>query len=95
MNDDEHRLDGNVVGGLLAEVFPFEMTTAFTTCGSCGNVAQVGALKVYIHGMGAIVRCVACDNLLIRIAHGPGRYSLDLSGMRTLQITAAGGVTAE
>ena len=25
---DEHRLDGNAVGGIMGEVFAFEMTTA-------------------------------------------------------------------
>jgi hypothetical protein len=32
---DEHRLDGNAAGGLLGEIFPFEMTTAQVTCANC------------------------------------------------------------
>jgi hypothetical protein len=83
---DEHRLDGNAVGGILREVFAFEMTTAEVACGHCGSTYQIGALMVYAHDMGTIVRCVACDNAMIRIARGPGRSWLDLRGTKYLQI---------
>jgi Family of unknown function (DUF6510) len=33
MNVEDLRLDGNAAGGLLNEVFSFEMTAAETTCG--------------------------------------------------------------
>ncbi len=83
---DENRLDGNAAGGLLGEVFLFEMTTAEAACAGCGSTYPVGALMTYMHDMGTIVRCTACDNALIRIAHGPRRYWLDLRGVKYLQI---------
>ena len=83
---DEHRLDGNAAGGLLGEIFPFEMTTTRVTCASCGTLSQVGQTMVYGHEMGTIVRCTKCDNALIRVARGPGRYWLDMRGVRYLQI---------
>ena len=83
---DEHRLDGNVVGGLLGEIFPFEMTTTQVTCTKCGTLSRVGQTMVYGHEMGTIVRCARCDNALIRVARGPGRYWLDMRGVRYLQI---------
>ncbi len=86
MEIDEQRLDGNTAAGLLQELFPFEMTTASAICGSCGTQRQIGALLVYRHGMGTIIRCAGCDHPLIRIAHNPNRYWVDLSGMRSLQI---------
>ena len=86
MDADEQRLDGNAVAGLLQEIFPFEMTMAATICGRCGAQRPIGALLVYRHGMGTIIRCTSCDNPLIRIAQRPGDYWLDLSGMRCLQI---------
>ena len=55
---DENRLDGNAAGGLLGEIFPFEMTTAKVTCTSCGSLWRVGQTMVYGHDMGTIVRCV-------------------------------------
>ena len=39
---DALRLDGNAVGGLLGEIFPFEMTTAQVTCANCGSLWRVG-----------------------------------------------------
>ena len=88
MEGDERRLDGNAAGGLLGEVFPFEMTTAEVVCAGCGSRAPVGAVMVYAHGMGMILRCAGCDTALIRIARTRGRYWLDLRGTSSLRIDA-------
>jgi len=82
----ENRLDGNAAGGLLGEIFPFEMTRAHATCGGCGRTALLGASPAYVHGMGAVIRCAACDTALIRLAHVKGCYWVDMRGARTLQI---------
>lgn len=83
----ESRLDGNVVGGILGEVFPFEMTGALATCAGCGATEPVGAFAAYAHGMGTVVRCPFCDTALIRLAHVRGRYWMDLRGVRVLQMS--------
>jgi ribosomal protein S27E len=83
---DEHRLDGNSAGGLLGEIFAFEMTTAQVTCASCGTLSRIGQTMVYGHEMGTIVRCARCDNALIRVGRGPRRYLLDMRGVRYLQV---------
>jgi hypothetical protein len=88
MNDNDLKLDGNAAGGLLNEIFPFEMTTAEATCRGCGTIKLVGEVMLYRHGMGAILRCAYCDTALIRITHVRGSYRLDLSGMSTLRIAA-------
>ena len=88
MDDNDLRLDGNAAGGLLNEVFPFEMTAALTTCSGCGAIRAVGELMLYGHGMGVIMRCADCDVALIRITRIRGSYRLDLSGMICLQIDA-------
>jgi hypothetical protein len=82
----ENKLDGNAAAGNLQEIFPFEMTLVQATCTGCGATNVIGALAVYMHGMGTIVRCPACDNVLIRVAHAKGRYWLDMRGVRVLQI---------
>ena len=87
--DDKLRLDGNATGGVLDEIFGFEMTTAQVTCASCGTLSRVGQAIVYGHDMGTIVRCARCDNALIRVARGPGRYWLDMRGVRYLQVEEA------
>lgn len=88
MNDVDLRLDGNAAGGLLNEIFPFEMTTAEATCAGCGATRPVGEQMLYRHGMGSVLRCAGCDTALMRITHIRGRYRLDLSGMSCLLIAA-------
>ena len=82
----ENRLDGNAAAGVLEQIFPFEMTTVEATCAGCGHVNVVGALVVYKHGMGTIVRCPSCDWVLIRVTEIKGCYWLDMRGLRVLQI---------
>jgi hypothetical protein len=84
--DNELRLDGNAAGGLLNEIFPFEMTTAETTCAGCSTTKLIGELMLYGHRMGAVLRCANCDTALIRTTHIRGSYWLDLSGTRCLRI---------
>jgi len=83
----ENKLDGNAAGGILQEIFPFEMTLAQATCTGCGATNAIGAQAVYMHGMGTVVRCPSCDTMLIRVAHTKGRYWLDMRGVRVLQIS--------
>ena len=83
----ENKLDGNVAGGILQEIFPFEMTLVKATCMGCGMTDDVGALAVYLHDMGTIIRCPACDSVLIRVMHAKNRYLLDMQGVRVLQIS--------
>lgn len=88
MQESDLRLDGNAAGGLLNEIFPFEMTTAEATCAGCGTMKPVGEVMLYRHGMGTILRCSACDTALLRITQIRGYYLLDLSGMSYLRIAA-------
>ncbi len=83
----ENKLDGNAAGGILQEIFPFEMTLVQATCTGCGATDAIGALAVYMHGMGTVVRCPSCDTALIRVARAKGRYWLDIRGVRVLQIS--------
>lgn len=87
MQTSEMMLDGNAIGGLLREIFTMEMTTAVGTCASCGAVNEVARLQVYVHAPGTVVRCPACEAVLMRIVRGRGRYWVDLSGTRTLELT--------
>lgn len=85
--DDELRLDGNAAAGPLGEFFSFEVTTAQYACERCGRTDQLGAAMVYqVREMGTIVRCPSCDNALLRVARGPGRYWIDVRGVRYLQV---------
>lgn len=80
------KLDGNAIAGLLGEIFTMEMTVAESTCGGCGRVDAIGGVEVYVSAPGAVVRCPGCGGVLMRIVHGPGRYWVDLSGIRVLEL---------
>jgi hypothetical protein len=84
----ENKLDGNAAAGTLQAIFPFDMTLVQATCRGCGATGAIGALAVYMHGMGTVVRCPSCDTALIRVVHAKGRYWLDMQGVRVLQISA-------
>ncbi|HTK05738.1 MAG TPA: DUF6510 family protein [Ktedonobacteraceae bacterium] len=85
----ENKLDGNAAGGILQEIFPLEMTSVLTTCARCGATKVVAELAVYIHGMGMVVRCPSCDNVLIHVARIKGYYSLDTQGVYMQPIDTA------
>ena len=82
----ENKLDGNAAAGMLQAIFPFDMTLVETTCSGCGATNALGATAAYMHGMGTIVRCPRCDNVLIRVGQVKGRYFLDMRGVRVLEI---------
>lgn len=89
MTTAEMKLDGNAIGGLLSEIFVVEMTTARGTCASCGAVNEVGRMQVYVHAPGTVMRCPACEQVVMRIVRGRGRYWIDLTGTRTLEFAEA------
>ena len=81
-------LDGNAAGGILGEIFALEITASTSCCAGCGAVEPVAALTVYVDAPGTVVRCPHCGAVLIRIVHARGRYWLDLTGVRYLELRA-------
>jgi hypothetical protein len=79
---DAARLDGNAAAGILSEVFVPDLTKARATCASCGTAQALGALLVYAHGMGTVMRCPSCDAVVLRVARMRTELSLDLRGAR-------------
>ena len=89
MKQSELKLDGNAIAGLLREIFTMEMTNAESTCAGCGKVHAVGRVDVYLNAPGAVVRCPSCQQVLMRIVQGRGRYWIDLTGIRCLELRPA------
>jgi hypothetical protein len=86
MTIDHQQLDGNAAGGVLGQIFAFEMTTAEVICAHCDAVGMIGAAVVYATAMGTIIRCPGCGEALIRVAYGPQRLWVDFSGTRLMQL---------
>ena len=83
------RLDGNAAAGILSEVFVPDITTARATCANCGAIRALGALLVYAHGMGMVVRCPSCDAVVLRVARTRTRLWLDAMGARLVVMAGA------
>lgn len=87
MRDDpavDLTVDGNAIGGLLAEVFGRDITALAEQCAHCGTVSIVGTLRVYQRGPGVIVRCPACAEVVLRFVRTPSGVRLDVSGATSL-----------
>ena len=78
-------LDGNAAAGILQELFLPEITTARIECVRCESTAAVGALRLYAVRMGAVLRCGACDNVLLSAVHTPHGWCLEMTGARSLK----------
>jgi len=82
----ELMLDANATAGLLNEIFGAEMTAEPTECANCGNEGEVGTLLAFTHGPGIVLRCSACENVMIRIVQTPDATYLDARGAVYLRI---------
>lgn len=87
MNDDPVRVDGNAAAGILSELFAPDVTAARAKCAGCGVTQAIGALIVYAHGMGTVVRCPGCDGVVLRVARTPTHVWLDATGATSIAIS--------
>jgi hypothetical protein len=86
MQTEEMRLDGNAAAGMLREVFARDVTTAAVICRGCGKSGPVAGLLEYGHAMGIVLRCPACEGIMLRLVHSPRGLYLDASGIAVLSI---------
>ncbi|MBP3079620.1 hypothetical protein KQH42_19925 [Streptomyces sp. CHA1] len=80
-----HR-DGNVLAGLLSEVFDVDLTGALRRCPHCGLLGALAQLHVYGRLPGLVARCPACSAIALRIARHPGALWLEFSGTGAVRI---------
>ena len=78
--------DGNALAGPVGDLLRVEVTTAIGRCAGCGRTAPMAQVRVFDHAPGVVARCPACDQVLLRLVHGPGRAWLDLRGLTYLQL---------
>ena len=79
-------LDGNAMAGLLHGLFDVEMTIASIECASCGRHGEVGSLWAFLESPGYILRCPACQNIVLRLTVTPRQVYLDARGAAYLRI---------
>jgi len=79
-------LDGNAVAGVLNEIFALEMTTSPVECANCGREGEMGTLLAFTQAPGVVLRCPACENIILRIVQAPEAFYLDLRGAAYLRL---------
>jgi hypothetical protein len=65
------------VGCLLDEVFGVDKTASPTTCAHCGRAGDLATLVTITQWTGAVLRCPACETVLLRIGRIPEVIYLD------------------
>lgn len=83
-------LDGNMLGGALAELFAVDITAATGQCAGCGRTGAIAETRVYPDAPGTVACCPACGHIMLRLVRGPGRAWLDLRGITCLQVSIPG-----
>jgi len=79
-------LDGNALAGLLHQLFDVEMTIAPVKCASCGRIGELGSLWAFAESPGYVLRCPACQKIVIRMTVTPDQVYLDTRGASYLRI---------
>jgi hypothetical protein len=82
----ELMLDANSVAGILVEIFGTEMTSAPTECANCGAEGEVGTLLAFTQAPGIVLRCPACEQVVLRITQTPDAYYIDARGAVYLRL---------
>lgn len=86
----ELMLDANAIAGLLYDVFGVEMTASPTECANCGNEDEIGALLAFTQGPGIVLRCPACEKVVMRIVRTEDAIYLDARGAVYLRLSRLG-----
>ena len=78
-------LDGNAAAGELSEVYALDVTMAVSTCAGCGETGPVAQAMLYETRMDSVLRCPACDSVLLRYVRGGGELRLEMRGVTVLR----------
>ena len=78
-------VDGNAAAGLLAALFADDMTAVPGRCADCGTVNAIGALRAFVRAPGTVLRCPACDGVVLRIVETTEAIYVDARGAAYLR----------
>ena len=79
MTIDEQHIDGNGIGGLLAEIARAEMTSVMRTCQSCGDRRALAEHRAY-RTAGVVLRCPSCGDAAVVTAPAGAEVFVRLHG---------------
>ncbi len=79
-------LDGNAVAGMLHDIFSAEMTASPTECAGCGYGGEMGTLLAFTQSPGVVLRCPACEQVILQVVVTPNAIYLDARGAVYLRL---------
>jgi hypothetical protein len=78
-------VDGNAIAGTLYGIFGGEMTAAGSVCAHCGETRRIAELAVYLRAPGTVVRCRACEAIVMVFVEIRGVMCVDLRGLEWVE----------
>jgi hypothetical protein len=82
MTSSNRWTDGSTLTGPVADLFRVDLSTAVGRCTACGRTTPMAEVRVFDHAPGLVARCLACDQVLLRLVRarprlaGPARPDL-------------------
>lgn len=86
---DARRLDGNALGGPLADLFALDLTVATIICAHCHGEAPLAAHHVYADAPALVVRCPGCTSVVMRCGSDRRGVRFEMTGVRLLTVEQA------
>jgi hypothetical protein len=90
MTEQTPYMDGNAAAGEIGALLSIDVTMARGQCVACGTAGTLASARMYGPAPGLVLRCPACEAVLVRVVEGVGRAWLDLRGLAYLEVPAAG-----
>jgi hypothetical protein len=81
MTTSDMMLDGNALGGLLADLFGADVTLVPAKCAACGEVSMMGAMHAYVRAPGSVLRCPICHAVTMRIVQTDRSTRIEMRGI--------------
>jgi len=88
MGADMPYMDGNAAAGEIGALLAIDVTVARGACAGCGAVATLAEARMYGPAPGLVLRCPACEAVLLRVVEAAERAWLDLRGLAYLELPA-------
>jgi hypothetical protein len=77
-------IDAQSAAGGLAQIFTLDLTQATAACNGCGRTGSFAELDRYGGAMGTVIRCPACDHILMRTVTTARGTLIEMQGLRHL-----------
>jgi Family of unknown function (DUF6510) len=81
-------LEGDTAAHRLQCIFSLDVTLAQIRCAICGRTTGVGALAVHAAPIGTVLKCIGCEDVLMRVVEAADGLSLEMTGASFLRFNS-------